>query len=161
MQRITPFLWFDNQAEAAAKFYTSIFKKSKITNVTHYGEAVAGAVGRPKGSVMTVEFELEGQHFVALNGGPVYKFNPAISFMVNCDTQAELDRYWKKLSAGGKEIECGWLTDKFGVSWQIVPSNLGKLLDGSKPEQVQRVMAEVMKMTKLNIKKMKQAAAKK
>src|SRR6266567_6086312 len=127
-QKITPFLWFDTQAEEAVKFYTSIFKNSRIRKIAHYEEAGQKASGRPAGSVMTVEFELEGQEFVALNGGPQFKFNEAISFVVCCTTQAELDRFWKKLSAGGKEVQCGWLQDKYGVSWQIVPTMLGEAL---------------------------------
>src|SRR6266496_1745533 len=119
MQKITPFLWFDDNAEEAVKFYTSIFKNSKIGKIARYGEAGEKAAGRPAGSVMTVEFQIEGQEFVALNGGPVFKINEAISFVVNCRTQAELDRYWKKLCAGGKAVQCGWLKDRYGVSWQI------------------------------------------
>lgn len=161
MQKITPFLWFDGQAEQAVKFYTSLFKKSKIVNIARYGEADAKASGRPKNSVMTVEFELEGQRFLALNGGPQFKFNEAISFVVNCRKQAELDRFWKKLSAGGKVIQCGWLRDKYGVTWQIVPGILWELLNGRKPEQTQRVMQALLKMKKLDIKKLKEAAKQK
>src|ERR1700761_7645088 len=117
MQKITPFLWFNGDAEQAVKFYTSVFKKSKIRKISRYDEASAKASGQPAGSVMTVEFELEGQKFTALNGGPHFKFNESISFVVNCKTQAELDRYWKKLSAGGSEVACGWLKDKYGLSW--------------------------------------------
>jgi predicted 3-demethylubiquinone-9 3-methyltransferase (glyoxalase superfamily) len=120
-QKITPFLWFDHDAEDAAKFYTSIFKNSRIIDIAHYGESAAEASGRPKGTVMTVTFELEGQLFMALNGGPVFKFSPAISFMVNCKSQEEVDDLWEKLSEGGEKEQCGWLKDKFGVSWQIVP----------------------------------------
>ncbi|MBC8001681.1 MAG: VOC family protein, partial [Opitutaceae bacterium] len=127
MQRITPFLWFNDNAEEAVKFYTSIFKNSKITKTTRYDEAGEKAAGRPAGSVMTIEFKLEGQEFLALNGGPIFKFTEAISLVVNCKTQAEVDRYWKKLSAGGKEVQCGWLKDKYGLSWQIVPTVLGEL----------------------------------
>ena len=159
VQKITPFLWFDGQAEQAAKFYTSIFPKSRITQISRYSEASAKASGRAAGSVMTVAFQLEGQDFVALNGGPQFKFTEAISFVVNCATQAELDRFWKRLSAGGKEVECGWLKDKFGVSWQIVPSVLWELLDQKDPEKVQRVMAAVMTMVKLDIKGLRQAAS--
>src|ERR1041385_4301532 len=119
MQKITPFLWFDDQAEAAAKFYTSIFKKSKLLNIARYGEEAKKISGKAKGSVMTVEFEIAGQKFIALNGGPVFKFTEAVSFVVNCRTQAEVDYYWKKLSAGGQEVQCGWLRDKYGLSWQI------------------------------------------
>src|SRR6266446_4001923 len=120
MQRITPFLWFDGKAEEAVNFYTSIFKNSKITGMSRYGDAGPG----PKGTVMTAGFQLDGQDFVALNGGPVYQFSPAISFVVNCETQEEVDYYWEKLSQGGKEVQCGWLTDKYGVSWQITPTIL-------------------------------------
>ncbi|HEU6448566.1 MAG TPA: VOC family protein [Verrucomicrobiae bacterium] len=157
MQKITPFLWFNDEAEKAAKFYVSIFKKSKILNVARYTEAGANGSGRPKGSVMTVTFEIAGQKFVALNGGPIFKFNEAISLVINCRTQKEIDRYWKKLSAGGKEIQCGWLQDKFGVSWQIVPENIGDLMSGDS-DKSERVMAAVLKMVKLDIKKLKEAA---
>jgi predicted 3-demethylubiquinone-9 3-methyltransferase (glyoxalase superfamily) len=157
LQKITPFLWFDNQAEQAVKFYTSIFKNSKIGKVTRYAKAAEKASGRQAGSVMTVEFQLEGQDFVALNGGPHFKFTEAISFVVNCRTQAEIDNFWKKLSAGGKEVQCGWLKDKHGVSWQIVPAILGELLSDN-PERSQRVMQALLEMVKLDIKKLKQAA---
>jgi len=157
MQKITPFLWFDNQAEAAAKFYTSIFKKSKILEVTRYNEGGAKASGRPKGSVMTVRFRLESQDFVALNGGPHFKFNEAVSFVVNCRTQAEVDYFWKKLSAGGKEIQCGWLKDKYGVIWQIVPTILGELLSDRDPAKSERVMEALIRMVKLDIRQLKQA----
>ena len=136
MQKITPFLWFNGQAEEAVKYYTSIFKKSKIVKVARYGEAGERASGRPKGSVMTVEFHLNGQEFIAFNGGPHFKFTEAISFVVSCKTQAEVDYFWKRLSAGGKEVQCGWLKDKYGISWQIVPTILGELLgdkDAAKP----------------------------
>jgi len=161
MQKITPFLWFDNQAEAAVKFYTSIFKHSKIGRIARYGKEGAKASGRPAGSVMTIEFQLEGQKFVALNGGPFFKFTEAVSFVVNCRTQAELDRYWQKLSAGGKEVQCGWLKDKYGLSWQIVPTVLGELLSGKDAAKAQRVMEAMLKMVKLDIKKLQQAAKKK
>src|ERR1700734_3043015 len=128
MQKITPFLWFDDQAEEAARFYTMLFPKSKILNVTHYSEEAAEKSGRPPGSILTVEFELEGQRFVAINGGPHFKFTEAVSFVVNCKTQAEVDKFWKKLSAGGKESQCGWLKDRYGLSWQIVPTMLGEWL---------------------------------
>jgi predicted 3-demethylubiquinone-9 3-methyltransferase (glyoxalase superfamily) len=154
MQKITPFLWFDNQAEEAAKFYTSIFKNSKIGKIARYGDAGPG----PKGSVMIVEFQLEGQVFVALNGGPLFKFTEAISFVVNCNTQAEVDKFWKKLSAGGKEVQCGWLKDKYGLSWQIVPTVLGELVNDKDAAKSQRVMQAMLKMVKLDIKKLKQAA---
>ena len=155
MQQITPFLWFDNQAEAAVKFYTRIFKKSKVLHVARYSDAGARASGRKKGSVMTIAFELNGQKFVALNGGPVFKFTEAVSFVVNCKDQAEVDYYWKKLSAGGKE-QCGWLKDKYGLSWQIVPEILGKLMSGD-PARAQRVMAALLQMTKPDVKKLKEA----
>ena len=154
MQKITPFLWFDNQAEEAAKFYTSIFKNSKIGKIARYGDAGPGS----KGSVMIVEFQLEGQEFVALNGGPLFKFTEAISFVVNCKTQAEVDKFWKKLSAGGKEVQCGWLKDKYGLSWQIVPTVLGELVSDKDAAKSQRVMQAMLKMVKLDIKKLKQAA---
>lgn len=155
MPKITPFLWFDDNAGEAVKFYTSIFKKSKILTVTRYGDAAANASGRPKGSVMTIAFELEGQKFVALNGGPHFKFTEAVSFVVNCKNQAEIDKFWKKLSAGGKESQCGWLKDKFGLSWQIVPDSLGDLLGGKDASRTQRVMQALLTMRKLNIKTLK------
>ena len=158
-QKITPFLWFNGDAEQAAKFYASIFKKTKIGKISRYDEATAKAVGQPAGSVMTIEFELEGQKFIALNGGPQFKFNESVSFVVNCKNQAELDRYWKKLSAGGKEVACGWLKDKYGLSWQIVPENIGELLSGKDAAKTQRVMREVMKMVKIDIKTLKDAYA--
>ncbi len=146
MQKITPFLWFDNNAEAAAQFYTSIFKNSKILNVSRYGDAGPG----PKGAVMVVNFQLEGQQFTALNGGPLFKFSEAFSFVVNCETQKEIDEYWNKLtSGGGKESECGWLKDRFGFSWQIVPTALGRLM--SDPKKANRVMQALLQMKKLDI----------
>jgi predicted 3-demethylubiquinone-9 3-methyltransferase (glyoxalase superfamily) len=157
MQKITPFLWFDDQAEEAAKFYTSIFKKSKIVNVVRYSKEAANKSGRPPGSVMTVVFEIEGQRFIALNGGPYFKFNEAVSFVVNCKNQAEVDRFWKKLSAGGEESQCGWLKDKFGLSWQIVPSMIGKLLSGKDSTRTTRVMQALLQMRKLDIKALKKA----
>jgi len=157
MQKINPFLWFDNQAEQAAKFYTSIFKNSRIGKIARYDKAGEKAAGRPAGSVMTVEFQLEGQTFVALNGGPLFKFTEAISFVVNCKTQAEIDMFWKKLSAGGKEVQCGWLKDKYGLSWQIVPTVLGELLSDKDAAKSQRVMEAMLKMVKLDIRKLKQA----
>ena len=146
-QKITPFLWFDDQAEEAVKFYTSIFKNSQITNIARYGEAGPG----PKGSVMTVGFELEGQEFVALNGGPHFKFTEAISFVVNCETQEEIDQFWKKLSEGGKVQQCGWLKDKYGLSWQIVPTILAELVGAKDPHKSNRVMEAMLKMVKLDI----------
>ena len=159
MQKITPFLWFDTEAEEAVKFYTSIFKNSKIGRITRYDENAAKASGRLKGSVMTVEFELQGQEFVALNGGPQFKFTEAISFVVNCTTQAEVDRFWKNLAAGGKEVQCGWLKDKYGLSWQIVPTVLGDLLSDKDAAKSQRVMQAMLQMVKLDIKKLKDAYA--
>lgn len=159
MQKITPFLWFNDNAEAAVKFYKSVFKKSKIGNVARYDEAGEKAAGRPAGSVMTIEFQIEGQEFIALNGGPHFKFNEAVSFVVNCKTQAEVDYYWKKLSAGGgQEVQCGWLRDKFGVSWQIVPTVLSELMKTGDAAKSRRVMEAMLKMVKLDIKKLKAAA---
>ena len=157
MQKITPFLWFNDQAEAAAKFYTSIFKKSKVIKTAHYGDEGEKISGRPKGSVMTVEFEIEGQRFIALNGGPLFKFTEAVSFVVNCKTQAEVDYYWKKLSAGGQESRCGWLKDKFGLSWQIVPTILPDLIATKDKAKSQRVMQAMLQMVKLDIKTLKLA----
>jgi predicted 3-demethylubiquinone-9 3-methyltransferase (glyoxalase superfamily) len=159
MQKITPFLWFNNQAEEASRFYVSIFKNSKIVCTTLYGDASATVSGRPKGSVMTVKFQLEGQEFVALNGGPHFKFTEAISFVVNCRTQKQLDKFWEKLSAGGEGGRCGWLKDKFGVSWQIVPSVLHQLLSDQDAEKSQRVMEAILQMDKIDIKTLKQAHA--
>jgi predicted 3-demethylubiquinone-9 3-methyltransferase (glyoxalase superfamily) len=158
MQKISPFLWFNDKAEEAAKFYTSIFKNSKIGKIARYGEEGERVAGRPKGSVMTVEFQIEGQEFMALNGGPHFKFTEAISFVVNCKTQAEVDKFWKKLSAGGKEVQCGWLKDKYGLSWQIVPTVLSELLSDKDTAKAHRVMQAMLKMVKLDIKKLKQAA---
>ena len=158
MQRITPFLWFDDQAQEAAKFYVSIFKNSKVGKVARYDEAGAKVSGRPAGSIMTVEFKLEGQEFVALNGGPIFPFTEAISLVVNCKTQAEVDWYWKKLSAGGKEVQCGWLKDKYGVSWQVVPTVLNELMSSKDTAKAHRVMDAMLKMVKLDITKLKEAA---
>jgi predicted 3-demethylubiquinone-9 3-methyltransferase (glyoxalase superfamily) len=157
MQKITPFLWFDDNAEEAAKFYTSIFRNSRIVNVARYGEAGAKSSGRPKGSVMTVAFELEGQPFVALNGGPVFTFSPAISLFVNCETQKEIDELWEKLTDGGEEVECGWLKDKYGVSWQIVPSGIVEMISDRDPARSDRVMQAVVKMKKLDMAVLKKA----
>ncbi len=158
MQKITPFLWFDNQAEEAVNFYISIFRNSKIVNVARYGEDGAKATGRSQGSVMTVAFELDGQPFVALNGGPVFTFSPAISFVVDCQTQQEVDDLWEKLSAGGEQQQCGWLRDQYGVTWQIVPAVLGRLMSDPDPAKSQRVMQAMLQMTKIDIAKLKQAA---
>jgi len=157
MHKITPCLWFDHQAEEAAKFYVSIFKNSKLGNMTRYGEAGAEVSGRPKGSVMTATFEIEGQEFVALNGGPLFKFSEAISFMVKCETQKEIDEMWEKLSAGGEKGVCGWLKDKYGVSWQIVVPVLDTMLQDKDAEKTERVMKALLQMTKLDIKTLKQA----
>jgi predicted 3-demethylubiquinone-9 3-methyltransferase (glyoxalase superfamily) len=157
-QSITPFLWFDDQAEEAAKFYTSIFKNSRVRKMARYDKGAEKASGRPAGSVMTVDFQLDGQDFVALNGGPHFKFTEAVSFVVNCETQTEVDKYWKKLTAGGKEVQCGWLKDKYGVSWQVVPTVLKGLLTDKDPAKAHRVMQALLKMVKLDIKKLKQAA---
>jgi predicted 3-demethylubiquinone-9 3-methyltransferase (glyoxalase superfamily) len=153
MQKITPCLWFDNQAEEAVNFYISIFKNSKRTRVSHYGKSGP----QPEGTVMTLTFELDGQEFMALNGGPHFKFNEAISFVVNCKTQEELDDYWEKLSAGGEKVQCGWLRDKYGVSWQIVPTIIGDIFQDKDPAKTQRVMDALLKMVKLDIKALKQA----
>jgi predicted 3-demethylubiquinone-9 3-methyltransferase (glyoxalase superfamily) len=147
MQKITPFLWFDGKAEEAANFYISIFKDAKITKVTRHGGAGPGA----KGTVMSVIFELEGQEFFALNGGPHFTFSPAISFFVNCETQGEVDALWEKLSAGGEKQRCGWLKDKFGVSWQVIPTALGRLLHDQDPAKSQAVMRAMMQMDKIDI----------
>jgi predicted 3-demethylubiquinone-9 3-methyltransferase (glyoxalase superfamily) len=152
-QKITPFLWFDYQAEGAVNFYTSIFKNSKILKATRSSETGPG----PKGSVMTVEFELDGQRFIALNGGPQFKFTEAVSFVVNCETQKELDDFWEKLSEGGRKIECGWLKDKYGLSWQVVPTILGELMNSGNAEKSQRVMKALMQMKKLDIEGLKKA----
>jgi len=157
MQKIAPFLWFDNHAEDAVKFYVSIFRNSKIGSITRYEEEAAKASGRPKGSVMTVAFELAGQEFVALNGGPLFKFTEAISFVVNCETQEEVDHFWEKLSAGGQEVQCGWLKDRFGVSWQVVPTVLGEMLQDKDREKSKRVMAAMLKMKRINIEALKKA----
>lgn len=154
-QKITPFLWFDNNAEAAAQFYTSIFKNSKILKVSRYGEGGPG----PKGSVMVVNFQLAGQEFIALNGGPRFKFSEAFSFVVNCENQQEVDEYWRKLTAdGGAESMCGWLKDKFGFSWQVVPTELAKLMSDKDPQRANRVMQALLRMKKIDIATLKQAA---
>ncbi len=153
MQKITPFLWFDHQAEEAAKFYVSLFKNSKILSVTRYGEAGPG----PQGTVMTVTFLLDGQEFTALNGGPVFKFTEAISFVANCNTQEEVDELWDKLSMGGEGGQCGWLRDRYGLSWQVVPITLEEMLTDPDPEKAQRVMRAMLQMKKIDIKGLKRA----
>jgi predicted 3-demethylubiquinone-9 3-methyltransferase (glyoxalase superfamily) len=157
VQKITPCLWFDYQAEEAAKFYASIFKHSKIVNMTRYGEAGATVSGRPKGSVMTVTFEIEGQEFVALNGGPHFTFSEAVSFMVKCETQMEIDEMWEKLSQGGEQGQCGWLKDKYGLSWQIVSPVWDEMLRDKDAGKSERVMKAILQMTKPDIKTLKQA----
>jgi predicted 3-demethylubiquinone-9 3-methyltransferase (glyoxalase superfamily) len=157
MQKITPCLWFDDQAEEAVNLYVSLFKNSKVKNVARYGEAGANISGRPPGSVMTVTFELEGQEFMALNGGPHFKLNEAVSFIVNCDSQAEVDEFWEKLSAGGEKSQCGWLKDKYGLSWQIVPTVLGEMLQDKDAKKSARVMEAVLQMQKLDIAALKRA----
>jgi predicted 3-demethylubiquinone-9 3-methyltransferase (glyoxalase superfamily) len=160
MQKITPFLWFDHQAEEAGKFYTSVFKNSKIGRILRYDEASAKAAGRPAGSVLTVEFEIEGQKFTALNGGPQFKFNESVSFVVYCQTQDEVDYFWQKLTAdGGQESECGWLRDKFGLSWQVTPTVLIEMLHDKDPKKSGRVMNAMMQMQKIDISKLKAAYA--
>ncbi len=156
MQKINPFLWFNDQAEEAMNFYTSIFKNSKVLNVSRFGEAGPG----PKGTVMVASFELEGQTFMALNGGPLFTFTEAISFFVNCETQEEVDYFWEKLLEGGQPSRCGWLKDKFGVSWQIIPTILGKLMADKDAEKSKRVMQAMLQMDKLDIEKLRQAAGK-
>jgi len=153
MQKITPFLWFNGRAEEAMNFYVSIFKGSKVGNVMRYGEAGPG----PKGSVMSITFELQGQEFIALNGGPQFTFSPAISFFVKCQTQEEVDDYWEKLSEGGEKHNCGWLQDKFGVSWQIVPTALGEMLSDKDAAKSTRVMKAMLQMKKLDIAGLKRA----
>jgi predicted 3-demethylubiquinone-9 3-methyltransferase (glyoxalase superfamily) len=159
IQRLTPFLWFDSQAEEAAKFYVSIFRNSKIVAIARYGKAGAEASGRRQGSVMTVKFLLDGQEFVALNGGPHFKLNEAFSLVVNCETQKEIDEFWEKLSQGGQKAECGWLKDKFGVSWQVVPAILGELVAESDPEASDRVMRALLRMKKLDLETLRRARA--
>ena len=152
-QKVTPFLWFDTQAEEAANFYVSIFKNAKVTAMTRYGDSGPG----PKGSVMTVAFTLDGQQFTALNAGPQFPFTEAVSFVVNCETQNEIDYFWEKLSAGGKKVECGWLKDKFGLSWQIVPTEFFEMISNATPQQSNRVMQALMQMEKLDLAKLEQA----
>ena len=161
VQRIAPCLWFDNQGEEAAKFYTSIFKNSKIVRIARYGEAGHEVHGRSAGTVMTVEFELDGQRFTALNGGPIFKFNEAISFQVNCETQEEVDYYWEKLSEGGdkKAQQCGWLKDKYGASWQVVPRVLSEMMSDPDTEKPGRAMKALLQMKKLDIGELKRVHA--
>lgn len=156
MQRITPFLWFDTEAEEAAKFYCSLFPNSKILNISHYGKNMP----QPEGTVMAVDFELDGQLFTTLNGGPDFKFTEAISFVIRCDSQDEIDRYWNKITAnGGAEIQCGWCKDKFGLTWQVVPKVLNELVSSADPAKASRVMQALMKMKKLDIETLKAAYA--
>ena len=157
MQKITPCLWFDDQAEEAAKFYVSIFKNSKFGHVTRYGEAGAAVSGRPKGSVLTATFTIDGQEFVALNGGPHFKFSEAISFMVKCETQKEIDEMWQKLSQGGEEGQCGWLKDKYGLSWQIVSPAWDEMLRDKDAKKSEAVMKSILQMTKPDMKAIKDA----
>jgi len=159
MKGFTSCLWFDHQAEEAARFYTSVFKNSRIGTISHYGDAGAKASGRPKGTVMTVEFELAGQKFLALNGGPQFTFSEAISFIVNCETQQEVDDFWAKLSEGGSPGPCGWLKDKYGLSWQVVPTALGEMLEDQDPAKSERVMSAMLKMQKLDLAALKRAYA--
>jgi predicted 3-demethylubiquinone-9 3-methyltransferase (glyoxalase superfamily) len=154
MQKITPFLWFDGNAEEAANFYISIFKNSKMGKISRYGDAGPG----PKGSAMSVKFQIEGQEFFALNGGPQFKFTPAISFFVNCETQQEVDELWEKLSAGGRTDRCGWLQDKFGLSWQIIPTVLGQLLGDKDPQRAKRAMQAMLQMIKIDGNALQRAA---
>lgn len=162
MKEITPFLWFDEQAEEAAAHYVSIFSSlgrhdSQITDVTRYGGAGAEAAGRPEGSVMTVAFRLGGQDFMALNGGPEFKFTEAISLMVNCETQEEVDQLWERLSEGGEKGPCGWLKDRFGLSWQVVPTALGQMLQDQDPKRAERVMAAMLQMKKIDLETLEHA----
>ena len=155
MQKITPFLWFDNQAEEAVNFYVSVFKNSKVGTIARYGDSGPG----PKGSVMTIAFELDGQNFTALNGGPNFKFTEAISLVVNCANQEEVDYFWEKLAAdGGQEVQCGWLKDKYGLSWQVVPKILPELVQSGDPKKSERVMKALMQMKKLDVAKLLEAA---
>ncbi|MGH2576112.1 MAG: VOC family protein [Ignavibacteria bacterium] len=158
MQKITTCLWFDNQSEEAVNFYTSVFKNSKIGTTARYDEAASKAAGMPSGSVMTMTFELEGREFMTINGGPHFKFNESISLVINCENQEEVDYYWDKLtSGGGQESMCGWLKDKFGLSWQVVPTELGKLMSSKETGKAQRVMAALLQMKKLDINTLRNA----
>ncbi len=160
MKKIVPCLWFDDKAEEAAHFYVSLIKNSKMGSIARYGEEGARASGRPAGTVMTVTFRLNGQEFMALNGGPQFTFSPAISFVVNCETQQEIDKLWEKLSQGGQKNVCGWLQDKYGVSWQIVPAVLGNMLQSKNAEKTERVMKAMLQMTKIDIKALQRAYGK-
>jgi predicted 3-demethylubiquinone-9 3-methyltransferase (glyoxalase superfamily) len=153
MQRITPFLWYDKEAEAAAKFYCSIFNNSKILKTARYGDAGPG----PKGSVMTIQFQLDGQEFIALNGGPQFKFTEAISLSIACKDQKEVDHFWNRLSEGGQQVQCGWLKDKYGLSWQVNPTVLGEMLSDKDPKKAKRVMEAMLQMKKIDIKRLKEA----
>ncbi len=157
MKGITPCLWFDNQAEEAARFYTSVFKNSRVGAISHYGDSGSKAAGRPKGSVMMVAFEIAGQKFLGLNGGPHFKFSEAISLMVNCENQQEIDEYWARLSEGGSQGQCGWLKDKYGLSWQVVPTGMEEMMLDKDPERSERVMAAVMTMRKFDVEALKRA----
>lgn len=161
IQKITPCLWFDDQAEEAVEFYTAVFRNSKIVNIARYGEVGYEVHGKPAGTVMTVAFELDGQMFTALNGGPIFKFNEAISFQINCETQEEVDYYWERLSKGGDEKaqQCGWLKDKYGVSWQVVPIVLIEMINDPNSEKSQRAMGAMLKMKKIDIDELKRAYA--
>lgn len=157
IQKITPFLWFNDKAEEAVNFYVSIFKNSGIDKITRYSEEGGKVAGRPKGTIMIIAFRLVGQEFVALNGGPEFKFTEAVSFVVNCETQEEVDRFWERLTDGGQEIQCGWLKDKFGLSWQIVPAVLNEMLADQDPDKSSRVMKAMLQMIKIDIETLKQA----
>lgn len=161
MQKITPFLWFDTEAEEAADFYVSVFRNAKKGRVTRYGKSTEGVSGKPAGSVMTVSFELEGQEFTALNGGPNFKFTEAVSFVIDCDTQEEVDYYWEKLSEGGDPAaqQCGWLKDRYGLSWQVVPTAMEEMLRGADPEKSERMMVAMLEMKKLDIRALEDAYA--
>jgi predicted 3-demethylubiquinone-9 3-methyltransferase (glyoxalase superfamily) len=158
MQKITPCLWFDTQAEEAAKFYVSLFRNSQLGQVTRYGDSGAQASGQAKGSVMTVSFQLDGQNFTALNGGPHFKFNEAISLMINCETQEEVDDLWERLSKGGQILECGWVKDKYGLAWQVIPKGFLELISDKDPAKAERAMQAMLKMKKLDIRELKRAA---
>lgn len=157
MQKIAPCLWFDSQAEEAVNFYLSIFKNSKIMKVARYGEEGAKASGKPKGTIMTITFQINGQDFMALNGGPTFTFSPAISFITYCETQKEIDRLWEKLSEGGEAVQCGWLKDRYGVSWQIVPTVLDKMIQDKDVKKSERVMKALVQMIKIDIEGLKKA----